>query len=182
MRNHLVLFGTVVAAWLGACGGSVERPNRSGDTGNADRGVASSAAWLLAEAPSGAHGVAEIKPDASEGDSVVIRGRIGGSREPLRPDGAFFTIVDPSVPKCDEMSMDEGCEWPWDYCCEPRELLTANSATVEVVDADGVRMKTNLVDGGLRPGDEVVVVGTVGPRPDAAVLVVRATGIHRVSN
>ncbi|RMH28563.1 MAG: hypothetical protein D6692_05245 [Planctomycetota bacterium] len=38
------------------------------------------------------------------------------------------------------------------------------------------------IDGAKSPLDTVVVVGTVGPRPNAGVLTVRATGIHRTGD
>lgn len=136
-------------------------------------------AWLLTDAPAGALTVADIKPTASEGDAVVLRARIGGRRDPITPGAAVFSVVDPAVPSCDQIPGDN-CPTPWDYCCEPRESLTANAATVQLVDADGKPVQADLTAAGLEPLDEIVVVGTVGPRPSEQVLTIRATGIHKV--
>ncbi len=138
-----------------------------------------SPAWLLASAPADARTVAEVKPDASEGDTVTVRGRIGGRAQPITPGAPVFIIMDPAIPSCDQIP-DDPCPTPWDYCCEPRESLAANSATVQLVDAQGNPIQTDLAAAGLQPLDEVVVTGTVAPRPNPQVLTIRATAIHKV--
>ena len=64
--------------------------------------------------------------------------------------------------------------------CEPRASITANSATVQLVDADGNPITADLTAAGFAPLDEVIVVGTVAARPSPEVLTIRATAIHRV--
>lgn len=140
-----------------------------------------SAAWLLTEAPAGARTVAEIKPTAADGDSVVLRARIGGRLEPITPGAPVFVVIDRSVPACSEIPGDN-CPTPWDYCCEPRESLTAHSATVQVVGPDGSPVAGDLAQAGLKPLDEVIVIGTVAARPSPEVLTIRATGVHKVTN
>ena len=88
-----------------------------------------------------------------------------------------FTVVDLEIPHCGQIPGDT-CGTPWDYCCEPRDSLTANAATVQLVDSDGEPIAGGA--GPLRPLDEIVVIGSVGPRPDDQVLTIRATGVYRV--
>jgi len=140
----------------------------------------SATSWLLASMPEGARPVAEVKSSAKEGDTVVVRGRIGGRVEPLTKGSPVFVIMDPSIPTCDELE-DDHCATPWDYCCEPAESIAANNATVQMVTAQGAPLTADLVAGGLKPQDEVVVIGVVGPRPSEAVLTIRATAVHRVT-
>lgn len=135
--------------------------------------------WLLTEAPTDAKPVGEIKPTAAEGDRVVLRARIGGRANPITPGAAVFIVIDPSVPSCDQIPGDT-CPTPWDYCCEPRESLNANSATIQLVDADGNPIQADLTAAGLKPLDEVIIIGTVAARPSEQVLIIRATGIHKV--
>lgn len=132
--------------------------------------------WILTDLPEGAAGVTELKSTAVEGEAVVIRGRIGGSKAPLSAGSPVFTLVDLSLPSCAENPEDR-CRTPWDYCCEPRDVLAANMATIQMVDSDGNPLTTDLSQI-LSPLDEVVVVGTVGARPTAGVLTVRASGIY----
>lgn len=140
---------------------------------------ASAAAWQLATAPADARTIAEIKPTAQEGDTVTVRGRIGGRAQPLTADAPVFVMMDPAVPSCAE-NPEDNCPTPWDYCCEPRASITANSATVQLVDADGNPVNADLTAAGFAPLDEVIVVGTVAARPSPEVLTIRATAIHRV--
>ncbi|MCA9290217.1 MAG: hypothetical protein KDA25_03750 [Phycisphaerales bacterium] len=137
--------------------------------------------FMLASSPTDpAAGVEDVKRTAKEGDTIVMRGRIGGHREPMSADAAVFIIADLSMPHCGEIEGDT-CPRPWDYCCEPRESLMAKTATIQVVDGLGAPYAVDLREMGLAPLDEVIVVGTVGARPSPDVLVIRATGIHRVT-
>lgn len=153
---------------------------RADDGAPPPRGAADSRpAWLLAAEPSAAAPVADAKAAAAEGDEVVVRGRIGGRRDPMSADSAAFVIIDPALPSCAD-NPDDGCPFPWDYCCETPETIAANNATVQVVDADGRPIETDLRSFGFEPLDEVVVVGVVAPRPEQRVLTIRATGLYKV--
>ena len=137
-------------------------------------------AWILASEPADASGVLDAKSSAVEGDAVVIRARIGGRKAPLSPGSPAFTVIDLGLPHCGENPADS-CRTPWDYCCETPETITSNSATIQIVGPDGRPIAEDASSGGLKPLDEVVLVGTVGPRPSADVLIVLATGIYRVT-
>lgn len=139
---------------------------------------AAGASWMLDTAPADVVPVARAKLSARQGETVAVIGRIGGRVTPIASDSSSFTIVDMSVKHCGQME-DDPCPTPWDYCCEPRGNLMANSATVQLVDADGAPLTTDPIAAGLGPLDQVVVVGTVGPRPSPDVLVINATAIHR---
>lgn len=142
-------------------------------------GATQPAAWLLASAPEGAMGVTEAKAAAAEGEEIVLRGRIGGRRDAIGEDGSTFVVMDSSIPSCAD-EPEESCPTPWDYCCEPKEVKEASSATVQLVDEAGRPVEGGLPAAGIEPLDEVIVVGTVGARPSPAVLVVKAKALHRV--
>lgn len=131
-------------------------------------------AWVLTNAPEGDVSVTEAKSSAKEGDQIVIRGRIGGRHEPISADSPVFTIVDLGLEYCGQTT-DDKCGTPWDYCCETPSTIASNSATVQV---QGEAI--DLTGAGLKPLDEVVLIGTVGPRPDAQILTIRATGVYPV--
>ncbi len=92
---------------------------------------------------------------------------------------ATFIMMDPAIPSCADNEGD-GCPTPWDYCCETPETIMSNSATVQIVGADGAALKTDLKKAGLAPLDEVIVVGTVAEKNAEGVLVVKATGVFKV--
>lgn len=136
--------------------------------------VKSTNAWLLTSEPSGAVSISEAKQSAQEGDTVVIRGRIGGRRSPMSNESSVFTIMDMELAYCGQHE-DDGCTTPWDYCCETPDTIGTNSATVQVV-GDGA---IDPVAAGLKPLDVVILIGTVGPRPNDQVLTIQATGVYR---
>ncbi len=136
--------------------------------------------WQLASLPDNATSVAAVKYSAKEGETVAIRGRIGGSVKPLTAGSAVFVIVDGEVPHCGEMSDEDHCPTPWDYCCETRDSLNASSATIMLVDETGAPLTIDLEAAGVHPLDDVVAVGVVGPRPAPEVLTIKATKLHRV--
>jgi hypothetical protein len=166
-----------MAAGLAACGES-GAPSAGGAAPDGAGASGTSPAWLLASMPEGAVGVAAAKPAAAEGDTIVLRGRIGGRADPLSKDSAVFVIMDPDVPSCADMGEDH-CPTPWDYCCETQESITASNATVQLVGPDGAALAIDLSKHGVKPLDEVVVVGAVAPRPNEQTLIVKATGLFR---
>lgn len=170
-RLAIIALGGLVTFVLTAC----DKPAPSADSVSA----AAPAAWLLTSAPADARTVAEIKPTAAEGDLVVLRARIGGRMDPITPGAGVFVVMDPAVPSCDQIPGDN-CHSPWDYCCEPRESINANSATVQLVDTEGNPIEADLTAAGFEPLDEVIITGTVAARPTPQVLTIRATGLHRV--
>ena len=132
---------------------------------------------FLAKAPDGAVELAAAKKSAKPGDAIIVRGRIAGQMEPLASNRAILTLLDGSVKTCEQMPGDS-CKTPWDACCEPRESLQANTATIQIVDADGKPFKTTLRGvNGIDPLKELVVVGKVKDSGDPNVLVINATGV-----
>ena len=131
---------------------------------------------FVTAAPDGAVGVTAARANAAVGSDVVLRGTMGGRKAPFGGSSATFVVIDASLEPC---PADEGCETPWDCCCQPGDEIAANSATVQVVDATG-RVLPVGVDGtgGLAPMAQVVVAGKV--RAIEGGLVVDAERIHVV--
>lgn len=170
----------VVAAVMGGC----ERPSGSGDksssgnTGSGAKAAALPADLFVKSEPADAKSVLEVKVDAKAGDAIVISGRIGGSTDPFVAERAMFTIVDKSIPFCGQVSKEDTCKTPWDYCCEPADRLANHSATIQVVGADGRPLKTGLSNvAALKPTNEVVVKGKVAQKEGSKILVVNAESI-----
>lgn len=133
---------------------------------------------FVSEAIDEAKSVKEAKASASPDGEIVMRGRIGVGKSPFAEGRAVFTIADSSLPTCTERHGDT-CPTPWDYCCEPPDVITSSTATVQVVDAQGKPLKLSL-DGvqGLKPTAEVTVRGKVASQAADGPLVVNATAIH----
>lgn len=110
-----------------------------------------------------------------EGDEVVLRGRVGGSKDPFVEGRAVFTLMGRALKACNE-NPDDKCSVPWDYCCETKADIAANSVTVQVVDGKGRPLRTSMKGRrNLKELSELVVVGKVTSVKGGAV-VVSATG------
>lgn len=136
------------------------------------------ATLFVAEAPAGPKDVSEVKNASETGQDVVVVGRIGGSEDPFVDGRAVFTLADLKMKACDEMDMPDSCKKPWDYCCEPRENIVANTCTIQVVDADGRPLKATLKGAGkLTEGARIVVKGKISQKQDQT-LVINAESIY----
>lgn len=133
---------------------------------------------LMTNPPAGAKPVSEVRGSAKPGEQVTVRGVVGGRADPIAENRAIITLLDPSVRTCDKVEGD-ACSSPWDACCEPTDVIAANSATVQVTDAAGNPLKTGLTGvGGLAPLKTVVVTGIYRPSPDGKAAVVDAEGLY----
>lgn len=110
------------------------------------------------------------------GDEVVLRGRVGGSKDPFVAGRAMFTLVGRGLKACNE-NADDKCRRPWDYCCETKEAILANSVSVQFVDDKGQVLRTDMKGRrGLAELSDVVIVGKVAAA-DRKAVVVNATKI-----
>ena len=126
MKSFASLTLISLCALVPGCSGT-EMPDS--ETGAAPTGPQ----YIASAEPDGAMPVGEARAQSSDGEAVVLLGRIGGSTEPFVEGLAAFTIVDPKVEWCPP---DCGCATPWDYCCTLNEVRD-NIATVKVVNDQG---------------------------------------------
>lgn len=148
----------------------------SGSTGTSATATPLPASLFVDSAPDGAQAISELKTTAKEGDEVVVRVVVGGSANPIVPGRASASIVDAGLyNKC--LSEDDHCQVPWDYCCAPPEDLNPSMANLQILGEDGRVLPADL-NAQLPPLANLVVRGTVGPRPDEQVLTINATSIY----
>lgn len=168
-----------VTAALVLSSGCDSKGGQKGETASAGQSPATlPAGTLLTQAPEGAVNVAEAKSTAQKGDRITVRGRIGGKVKPFVEDRAIFQLVDVSIPTCIDKHGD-GCPTPWDYCCEPKDQVTAKSATVQLTGADGKPLAMNLNGvSGIKPMATVVVRGLVADKPNDTVMVINAESLY----
>jgi len=134
------LFLSVVTCVAVGCGQSAPEQNTSTSPAESSAAETTPAAEIiLTSEPAGAKEVIAARESAKDEEEVVIVGRIGGSENPWIDGRAAFSIVDNSLKACSDIPGD-GCEKPWDYCCETDKLPGA-MALIKVVDADGALIK-----------------------------------------
>ncbi len=121
-------------------------------------------------------GIGEVKKTAATGETVRFVARVGGRAACFVPGSAVFIVADPILEDC--IQKGDGCPKPWDYCCEPKERLRANTATVRLVDAAGTPLAGTAEGlGGLAPLLTIEVLGTVSESGPEGLFVVDATQV-----
>ena len=127
--------------------------------------------------------VAQAKRSAQPGDSVVLRGQIGGVQQPFLEGYAGFVLADEQVLFCNEMGMEDGCPTPWDACCEDTDTLQASRATVQFLNTDGTPLPVTLKgQNGLKELQTVLVSGIVAEQSTPQNLIINATRLYPVPN
>src|SRR6185295_856386 len=127
---------------------------------------------IVTTEPAGARDITAVKNGVKDGDAVVLRARVGGAKDPLADNRAIMTVADLSLPTCDKTPMDT-CKTPWDSCCEPREVIAAKTASVEVVGPDGKPLRASLAgQNGIAPMKQVVISGTAKQSAGSDALIV----------
>lgn len=141
------LFSMCVWVVMAACGGSnAEAPKP------AQAPSAAIAALALKTEPANAVAVAAAKKGGAA--PVAVTGRLYA----MTPGFAQFKLMDLAVPYCGETNKEDKCKTPWDYCCESKDHILANTLVVEARSADGKTLATPSL-GDLRLLDLVVVTG-----------------------
>ena len=121
----------------------------------------------------GARTVADVRATSTDGESLVVNGRV----KDFIPGHAVFTLVDASVDSCRELEGD-ACKTPWDYCCTDATLLADNTITVEVRDESGQPLPTTVKGfHGIDHLDTVAVHGDVS-RDEHGNVTIAMAAIH----
>ena len=174
VMSQILLFSVVVSLTAG-CGNSEPTQESATTTKPETSKSETTTEVLLTSEPAGAKEVIQARKSAKDDEEVVLVGRIGGSENPWIEGRAAFSIVDNSLKACSDIPGD-GCDKPWDYCCETDKLPTA-MALIKVVDEEGKLINADarkLLN--LKELQTVVVKGKA-KRDDAGNLTVFASGI-----
>ena len=174
MKKYFVMIaGLALFGLLSGC--SQESLTQSGAERSSTTMDVDGSKFLLTAEPEEAKDVIQVREAASDGDEVVIVGRIGGSENPWIDGRAAFSIVDGSLKACSDIPGDN-CPKPWDYCCETSELPNA-TALVKVVDESGELVKADAK--ALLNVKELSTVVAQGKaqRDDAGNLTILASGV-----
>jgi hypothetical protein len=154
-----------------AAAGCKQSSSSSGNTPADGSAAALASSYRLESEPTGAKDVKAARSAAKEGENVVVVGRIGGDRNPWIEGLAAFTIVDVALKPC-----EDGCDAPWDYCCDLADL-PASKVVVKIVDDQG---RAVPIDSrkllGVKEMQTVVTRGKA-KRDEAGNLTVLASGV-----
>jgi hypothetical protein len=164
MKTLSFVLSVSLVALASSCSGGDAKQASKGSTPAQENALAP---FVAASKPDGAKPVLAVRASAKAGDQVVVAGRVMDF-----VDGrAAFTLIDPSLPSCDEEGPMKTCETPWDFCCTDVKVISNASATVELRNSAGV-IKQGLQ--GFRGIDHLVptvVVGKLETDPAGNLLV-----------
>lgn len=132
--------------------------------------------YVLPDEPDGAIGVIAARESATDGEPIVIVGRIGGATNPWIEGRAAFMLLDASmVLVADGTESTEG-EICMDECCATER---AESTTlVKVVDDNGRVLAADARQLWGLAADDMVVVRGKAKKDDNGNFVVMADGVH----
>jgi hypothetical protein len=173
-RWMMFAFALVTALCLMGCGeDSVKVPK-------ADPALAQKVfeSLVLTSAPEGAVSVMEARKTAKPGDTIIVVGRVAGSRQPFSDDYATLILADDELETCEKIPGD-GCKTPWDACCVPSKTIAASRLALQVSDSQGRPLSTSLKGfQGLKELDRLVVKGKIDSASTPENLILNAQGFY----
>jgi len=112
------------------------------------------------------------------GKSVTVEGVILGKATPIVKGRAAFVIGDPSVITSCDLREGDNCKTPWDCCCDSKKDIARATLNIQIVDADGMVLKTDIRDiEGLTENSRVVIKGTVDKTSTDKAMTINAESI-----
>jgi len=129
--------------------------------------------------PAGAKSITEVRKSVEVGKEVTLSGKIMGRSDPFVEGRALFMLGDPAVITSCDLRPGDSCVTPWDVCCDDNEDITAATATIQVVDANGKPLKQGLKGvNGIKELSKLVITGTIAEGSNANNLLINATAIY----
>lgn len=169
--------GVVAIAAALAVAGCGSGPKEAAVAGSKGSGGGTGSAELAAlvvkgPAPVAALAVTKAKKEAKDGADVVVEGRVKDFMDGM----AVFTIVDTAILSCDQRG--DACPTPWDFCCEPKDKIAANTATVKVMGAGATPLKAEVK--GVSGVDHLTTVVATGKarKDEAGNLTIEAAKVY----
>lgn len=125
-----------------------------------------------------AQAIHTIRETAQVGDTVTVKGWIMGHLTPFVEGRAAFILGDPEVITACNMRPGDGCDTPWDACCDTPEDKQRGTASIQILGEDGRILKEGLEDvGGLKNLSKLLITGTIAEGSSAENLMINATAI-----
>lgn len=149
------------------------------ETGDTDTGSATLESIIVKTEPADAKSITEVRKAVEVGKEVTLAGKIMGRKDPFVEGRALLMLGDPAVITSCDLRPGDACVTPWDVCCDDNEDITAATATIQVVDADGRPLKQGLKGvNGIKELSNLVITGTIAEGSNANNLLINATAIY----
>lgn len=171
MNPSLILTGIGLCIFLSSC--------QKEKSSSAAPSSSSLNSYLLSEKPSDSVSVAAAFANPTPGTEVVVTGEVMGRLTPFIENRAMLVLGDPEkITPCNR-NHDDGCQTPWDVCCDDPEVIKKSVATIQILDDSGRPIKEGLKGlGGIQELTTLTVVGEVAEGSNSDNLLINASGIH----
>lgn len=174
MKHTLILSTAFALFTLNSCKDSettttVEATNPSTDFSD----------YFTEEEIADAQDIHVVRTTAKPGDEITLKGEAMGRGKVFVDGRASFILGDPTkLTPCNKIPGD-GCETPWDACCDAKELKRVGIASIQIVGEDG-RVLDGDIKGtdGLKELSVVTIKGTVAEGSTEDNFLVNAEKIH----
>jgi hypothetical protein len=133
---------------------------------------------LLKEKPAEAIKISDLRTKHKAGETVTFTGQVIGSKEVLSDGLAVMIMGDPTMMTTCDKSGDDGCQTPWDVCCDDLDKVRNNIITVLVLDESGNPIKAGLRGlSGIKEMSDLTITGEIDKSSNENNMNINATGI-----
>ncbi len=168
------IFACIISVTLSSCS---EKSSNTGDT-STEKKASALEGIILTEAPKEVSSIAEIRKSAKPGDKVTFTGSAIGAMKIFMDNRAVMILGDPEVITACNLRPGDGCETPWDVCCDEKDDIKASIVTLRYLDSAGKVVKEGfkgLAD--IKELSTLVVNGTVAKGSTKDNMTVNVSGI-----
>jgi hypothetical protein len=174
MKLTTILLAAIIPFAIISCGDKEKSESKTEETSN----KAGLEHILLKEKPTDPIKISELRTDHKAGENVTFSGQIIGAKEVLIDELAVMIMGDPTKMTTCNLLPGDGCETPWDVCCDDKDVIRGNIVTVQVLDESGKPVKTGLRGlSGIKEMSDVIVTGEIDKSSNEKNMVINATGI-----
>ena len=134
---------------------------------------------LLKEKPADPIKISDLRTKHKAGETVTFTGQVIGSKEVLSVGQAVMIMGDPTMMTTCDKNGDDGCQTPWDVCCDDLDKVRNNIITVLVLDESGSPIKAGLRGlSGIKEMSELTITGVIDKASNENNMNINATGIY----
>ncbi len=133
---------------------------------------------ILKEMPKEVTTISKIRESAKLGDKVTFKGDAIGSMNIFMENRAVMILGDPDKIKACNLIPGDGCETPWDVCCDDPDVIKASIITLRYLDASGNILKEGFKGvNNIKELTSLIVSGTVAKESTKENMIVNVSGL-----
>lgn len=176
LKNRLLTTLGIVAS-IGFTSCSDKNDETSSDPTNKSESI-DLTKFILKEEPADAVDIFDLRTTATSGNSVTFKGKIIGAEKVFIDDLAVMIMGDPKKLTSCDLRDGDGCQQPWDVCCDLPKDRKASILTVQILDSSGKPLKKGLKGlAGIKELNHLTITGVVDKSSTKDNMLINATGI-----